>query len=195
MCHLVESIRIHNGRTYLLRYHQARMNRSLRHIFGLKSYPDLKDIIQIPKEFQTGLVKCRVIYDTEIRKVTFEYYVRPEIQSFKLIKDDDISYDYKYLEREKLAHWKAACMPGQDFIIVKHGFLTDGYYYNVALEKSGKFFTPEKPLLNGVMRQYLLNRKILKTAHITPEEILQFDKIHLINAMNPLNSIIFTPDK
>jgi 4-amino-4-deoxychorismate lyase len=192
MSHLIESIRIHHGVPYLLRYHQLRMNRSIRDLFGTKSYPSLNKSMVIPSELNSGLVKCRVTYGREIEHISFENYERPKLKSIKIIEDNEIAYKHKYSNRERLNHWKGTCETGQDFIIVKNGLLTDGFYYNIVLERQAQMFTPSKPLLKGVMRQYLLEKKLIKRMDISVNELYEFEKLHLINAMNPLNHLTFT---
>jgi 4-amino-4-deoxychorismate lyase len=166
----------------------------MKRLFSVPAYPVLKDLINVPSEYKTGLVKCRVIYSEGIESIAYENYTKPSIESIKLIEDNGISYDHKFLIRDRLSQWKATCKPKEDFIIVKNGLLTDGFYYNVVVEMNGMLYTPEKPLLKGVMRQYLIDRKIIVSKNLTVDDLKASKKIHLINALNPLKQLIFTTD-
>ena len=65
------------------------------------------------------------------------------------------------------------------------------------LGKNG-LYTPRQPLLKGVMRHYLLNKRTLQEIDLSPEDIapanrLGITKVSLINAMLPLESAPVIP--
>ena len=70
-----------------------------------------------------------------------------------------------------------------DILIVKNGLITDTSYSNIILYNGKEWFTPKSFILNGVKRQYLLNTGKVKEIKITLENLKNFEKISLINAM------------
>ena len=54
----------------------------------------------------------------------------------------------------------------------------------ISLFFNGKhWITPEKPLLQGTQRAFLLEKEIIKTANIRVEDLVNFENARLINAM------------
>ena len=67
MCPFIESIRIENGVIYNLPYHNERLNRT-RNVFWKDCAPiNLIDYIRMPHE--KGIVKCRIVYEKEIKEI------------------------------------------------------------------------------------------------------------------------------
>lgn len=189
MVQLVESIKILNGRCYNLSLHEARANRSRKELFHLDTPIHLKYFIDIPEAFQHGLVKCRIVYDTNVRQVTYHEYAVRNIHALKLIFSDHINYHHKFVERSELDHLFSQKGDCDEIIIVKHGWVTDAYYYNLVFEKNGRFYTPLHPLLPGVQRQKLLNIGHISAIAIHHDNIQEYDQVHLINALTTLHQI------
>ena len=61
--------------------------------------------------------------------------------------------------------------------------MTDASYSNIILFDGKNWITPETYLLNGVKRQFLLHQKVIKEAKVTIDNLHNFSKIALINAM------------
>ena len=124
---LIESLRVENGKLCDIKYHNYRINRSRHELFrnsstspscsspGRMSWKILKnmvrniqreirleDEINIPEEFRTGRVKCRVIYGPDIEKIEFAKYKIRNITSLKLVYTDDIDYSYKFTDRSSI---------------------------------------------------------------------------------------------
>ena len=70
-----------------------------------------------------------------------------------------------------------------DILIVKNGLITDTSYSNIILYDGKEWVTPESFLLNGVKRQHLLNKCIIKEMKVRTVDLKNFKKISLINAM------------
>ena len=143
----------------------------------------MEESIKIPKGHEKGLYKCRVEYDTLIRKIDFFPYIMKRIESLKVIHDDDIDYHLKYEDRlplyllfDKKAH-------ADDVLIVKNNRLTDTYYCNTAFLEKGIWYTPEHPLLKGTQREFLISKKTIIPADLTYKDIARFEKIRLFNSM------------
>lgn len=189
---LVETIRIENGKIRLIDLHNERANRSRKILFGETKKLDLrKHLLNVPK-LDSELVKCRILYGTEVQSVEFSVYKRRDIKKVQFIDGGDISYKFKYALRPELDALFGQRENGIDEICIidKRGFITDAYYYNYVFEKDGQYFTPDTNLLDGIMRTYLLQRKKLTVIPIHIKDIQKFENIHLINALNPLGQIV-----
>ena len=195
MVRLIESIRILNGRISHLNLHEDRCNESRAKLWNLTNPINLRKKLTIPKNYQDGLVKCRLVYSQEIEEISFQAYQIRTINKIKIIRSDTISYPFKFEERKELDTLFVAKDDSDEIMIVKNNLVTDAYYYNYVFQKGKQYFTPNQPLLEGVMRSSLiLNNKIIKK-DIFVSEIQEFDAIHLINAMTPLGKIVVKPNQ
>jgi len=100
-----------------------------------------------------------------------------------LVHDNDIAYEYKWVDRPELDRLFSHKGEASEIIIIKDGKVTDGFYYNLVFEKEGKLFTSDTPLLQGTQRASLIQKGKITETTISEEDIFDFDKIHLINAM------------
>lgn len=188
MSQLVESIWIHKGRLINLPYHQARYNRTFRHLFGTNARIDLRSII-IADTLKDDDIKCRIIYDEKNIEVEYMPYIRKNLDTARLVFDNTIEYDYKYLHRPALDSLFGLRNDCDEIIIVKEGYITDAYYYNIIIQKNNQYYTPAKPLLEGIMRQYYLDKGSIIPLDITVDELLNASNIYLINALNPIKYV------
>ena len=186
-----ETIRIEDGKIFHIDYHNRRCNQTRKELFGAGDEIDLLSFISPPA---TGLYRCKVIYDRQVRSVELFPYTPRKIASLKLVRSD-IDYPYKFTDRSAIDEAFAKKGEADDIIIVKEGLLTDTSIANIALFYKGQWLTPANPLLPGTTRARLLERKILHTAHIEAADIAKFSRIALLNAMigffEPKNCIIF----
>jgi 4-amino-4-deoxychorismate lyase len=182
---LLESLKIENGVILNLEYHNARMHRSRQDILGLDIFQDVKDlpeIQKIPRSKKT--IKVRILYNEDIFKVEWEFYTRREINSLKLIVDNEINYSYKFADRSRLSELFNKRDIYDDIVIVKDGMLTDSSYSNLAFFDGTRWCTPSTPLLNGTKRQQLIDENKLFESDIRVRDINLFQKCSLINALN-----------
>lgn len=185
---LVESIKADNGILLNLSYHNERLIRSLQDLFGRKTDLDLGKIISIPAFAEQGIFKCRVEYDEEIRKVEFLPYSRKPVNSLKLVEDNDIDYQYKYVDRTLINALMAKRGDNDDILIIKNGLVTDTSYANIVFKDSkGMWFTPASCLLAGTKRAVLLRTGVIKEAVITVSDIKKYSEARIINAMIDIN--------
>jgi 4-amino-4-deoxychorismate lyase len=61
--------------------------------------------------------------------------------------------------------------------------ITDASYANLVFFDGATWITPTSYLLNGTMRQILINQQKIKPAQITLSDITNFEKVKLINSM------------
>jgi 4-amino-4-deoxychorismate lyase len=187
---LVESIKIFNGKVYNIAGHEKRANLARFELFGRIDPLNIGKNINIPAEFSTGLVKCRVIYDDLIQDIQYQHYTPRNIKTLKIIDGRDTQYSYKYLKRDVLDALYNKRNGCDEIIIVNHGLVTDAYYYNIVFCTKNSFFTPCKPLLNGVQRQKLITSGRIEERDIYLPDVCSFESIHLINALTPLGKIV-----
>lgn len=183
MCLLLETIKIENRRFARLEYHQARIERSLAELGITPSAIDLHRELTIPEGLSDGFNKCRVIYGRIIKKVEFLPYVPREINTLKVIHDDQIDYHLKFALRDhfvRLLSFREDC---DDILIVKNGLITDTSYSNILFYDGYHWITPYKPLLEGTQRQYLLDSGFIIAKKIEMDDLAKFQKFMLINAM------------
>ena len=190
MSHLVESIKVENRELKNLSYHNARMNQSRREFFGDFRKVDLGEIIKIPQSISEGVYKCRVVYSkSTIEKVEFLPYTRKVINMVRMVYDDFIDYSYKYNDREplnKLYEKRGHC---EDIIIVKLGYITDGFSSNLAFFDGHRWDTPSTPLLKGTKRQYLIDNGLLNVKPIKVDDVKNYQIVSFINAMIDLDEL------
>ncbi|HMO18378.1 MAG TPA: aminotransferase class IV [Oligoflexia bacterium] len=187
---LFESIRVFDGHLERLDYHEARMNDARSYLFADFREIRLLDIISIPDKYTSGLNKCRIIYNRDIKLVEFEKYNKKQITTLGFVDGGDIEYPFKFLNRAALDNLLDIRPYGSDDIIItKNGLVTDSSYSNLAFYKEGQWYTPRLPLLFGTKRAFLLNSGILIERDIYVKDILQFEKVSLINALLNLGDI------
>lgn len=188
MSQFIESISCLNGELQLLELHQARVNRTFFTNYGLLARPfKLSKVIRdIPSK---GRFKCRVSYDQDNFEITFDQYQVPRIESLQIVECFDIDYRFKYADRLALQDLFAQRMESDDVIIVKNGVVTDSYFANLAFFDGEEWWTPSEPLLEGVKRQRLIDQRLLHVKQITVDELFEFEKCSLINAMLDLGEV------
>lgn len=182
MSQFIESIRIENGQIDLLDYHNERFNKTRKLFFCVEDDWDLKSYIQIPETYQKGLVKCRIVYDLEIREVEFSFYEIKNISQLKLVAAE-LEYPYKSTDRTQLEQLRMQASPAQEVLIVNKGKISDTSFSNIIFQKYSLWFTPDSPLLPGVRREFLLNEGYIEEMSIGPDDLPNFDAFMLINAM------------
>ena len=183
---LLETIKYQNGDFGNLSFHQQRMNNATREVFAIEPEIVLQNVLERitkPKNLVSEVYKCRIIYSASIEKIEFIPYSFPKIKSLKLVEDNTIFYAHKYLDRSNLEKLFAQRQECDDILIVKNGLITDTSFCNILFFNGKKWLTPEKPLLKGTQRQFLLDNEIVETANIVPSDLHNFKKARLVNAM------------
>ena len=188
MCQFIETIRIENGVIHNLEYHNQRFNSTRRHFFPHAIDLDLGTSIKVPSE--GGRIKCRILYNEEIREITYTPYTLRHIHSLQMIHCNSLNYRYKSSSRNELNALFAQRNSCDDVLIVKNGMLTDTSIANIAVSNGSQWFTPAKPLLEGTQRAFLINKGIVIPKDIIVEEVFCYKKIVLFNALIPFGELI-----
>ncbi len=184
---LVESIRLKDGQFHNLGYHQARMVRSLKELFGYAGKLSLEAVLDGENIPQAGVYKCRICYEVHanrlVHAVEFLPYPYPRLRSLKVVTDDEIEYRHKFTNRNRfdfLWRQKGAC---DDVLIIRQGAVTDCSFANIAFRRGETWFTPADPLLHGTMRRKLLDHERVVEADIRVEDLGSFETWKPVNAM------------
>ena len=152
-------------------------------LFQLKNAINLSTEIAKHQHPKSGLFKCRIVYEKQIESIEFVPYEPREIESLKVVYDNTIEYSYKYEDRtsiDALFEQRQFC---DDVLIIKNGFVTDSSFCNIIFFDGFKWVTPKTPLLNGTMRQFLLDVAEIKEQPVSVQDIPSFKSFRLINAM------------
>lgn len=189
MCLLFETIKIKNGIIFHTELHQARMERSMATLFKSESKINLREVLSNHKTPTDNWVKCKLIYDTQVREISFQPYIPRKIKSLKIVENNEINYSLKYNDRETINKLFNLRESNDDIIIVKNGFITDSSYSNLIFWDGHNWFTPSTPLLKGVQRQYLLSQCKIIERDIKVSDLKKFKKVGLINAMMDFNDM------
>ena len=170
-----ETIKCEDFEIFNLEYHNKRVANTI----GLNL--NLQEYIYPPSE---ELLRCKITYNNfEILNVEYFPYIKREINSFKLVFDDNIDYSKKYLNRERLDELFAKKDDCDDIIIVKNGIITDTTIANIAIFYEDVWITSKNCLLKGITRNRLLEDKFLVEKNISLEMLQKASKIALMNAM------------
>ena len=175
----LETIKAKDGEIFNLSYHQKRYE-SVLSSMGCKKFQNLSEHLSPPKE---GLYKCRLVYTTKRVEVQYVKYVKRQIKSLKLVYDNEIDYSLKSTNRDKIDDLFQKRENCDDILIVKNSLLTDTSVANVALLKNGVWHTPKQPLLKGTARERFLEEGKIVESNIKVDELCDYDKIALLNAM------------
>ncbi|MDD2488877.1 MAG: aminotransferase class IV [Bacteroidales bacterium] len=180
----IESLKVVGGEFMNIELHQQRIDISSK-IFSINKKIVLKDI-NIPKSNNDLVQKCRILYSNDDLIISFSEYKQRKIESLKLVFDDSIDYSFKFEDRQQLNQLYDKREDCSDIIIVKNGHLTDTSFSNIILFDGENYFTPNSFLLNGTMRQKLLSDKRIIEKEIKYDELSNYNRIILINALNSI---------
>ncbi len=194
---LLETIRIEDRGVRNADFHNRRMNRARKELFGIASDLDVRNIISIPAGMGMGVFKCRILYDDSIRDVRILPHLPRVVDSLKLVYDDRIDYSYKYADRRRLEDLLSRKGDCDDILIVKNACISDTSFSNIVFQTGeGTWITPDTPLLNGTMRQFLLEEGRITERRTGVEDLGRFRQARLVNCMMDLDSgpVIGIPD-
>ncbi|WP_353723094.1 aminotransferase class IV [Dyadobacter sp. 676] len=164
-------------------YHNARLNKTRRELWGYDDIWDLNALLEIPDWVDESMHKCRVAYNKGIDNIRWEPYYRRTIGKIQRVYHDEIDYRYKYDNRDTLNALYAQRGDADEILIIKKGLVTDSNFCNVAFFDGNYWLTPASPLLPGTQRAFLLDEGIIRPAEIRESDIPAFSRIRLFNAM------------
>lgn len=159
------------------------MEESAGKILGVRPAFSLHDLAAHAKVPPAGLFKCRVLYAAAGYQVQFVPYQVQAIKSLLCLEANDLDYAYKYADRTSLDNLYARRGGSDEVLIIRHGHVKDTTSGNVCFLQNGRWYTPESPLLRGVMRQVLLDRGQIFTRNIAATELGEYSHCKVISAM------------
>lgn len=186
MSRFIESIKVQDGRIFLLDYHQRRVNATFSEYLKEKKL-SLSEVIRQVEISKKGLFKLRIEYDLDGSfEVDAQSYRPVCIDSFSLIELPCVDYHLKFSDRTIFQNLKKN--PTSEVIITQHGLVTDTTFSNLIFFDGHRWVTPDTFLLNGVQRQYLVDTKKVEETSIHMSDLPRFHSFKLINAMNDFES-------
>lgn len=189
----LETIKIEDGKPFNLELHQERVLKTAFDHYATQPALTI-DLSVIPQELKRGKLKCRVLYREDIISVEFHPYQPKKINSLQLVEDNEINYAYKYADRRCLNRLLEQKGEADDIIIVKKGKITDMSYGNLVFESwQGELITPKVCLLEGTKRKMLLKNGLISVKDISVNDLSQYKKVFLINAMLDLEDNVSIP--
>jgi 4-amino-4-deoxychorismate lyase len=183
MLQFIETICFENGDFNNLPLHEERMNRTRNHFFGILEPLFLKPFLEIPIQMAIHKVKCRVTYAEKIENIEYELYNKRFIKSLKCVINETLEYSYKFANRNALTALHQMRQQCDEILIVRNGLITDTTFSNIVFQKEGIWYTPTTPLLPGIRRADYLNKRLIQTTTIRPDELHLYQEARLINAM------------
>jgi hypothetical protein len=179
-----ETIAIIDGIPQNLAFHQARMDNTIEKLFQKTSVFNLEEIIQVPTEYQNGLIKCRIDYNQQDFNIIFSAYQRREIRNYQCVYLDNLDYTLKYTNR---TIFEDINMIKDEAVIIHDKKVTDCRIGNLIFFKDGIWYGSKNYLLKGTQLSRLLSENRVQLKEINADEIHQYEKVMMINAMNPFD--------
>ena len=185
---LFESIKVVDNEIFHFDEHYLRMQNSSKALWLHQiHFPKLEK--EIHRRTESGLQKCKIIYNENEYRIEIQPYRKRQINSIHLVENNNIDYDHKFTDRNQLLQLSADIECADEIILVQNKNLTDTTYSNIALWNGVEWHTPKKPLFKGIKRKILLEQNLIKEKKISINDIDQYSKISLINAMLDLCEI------
>ncbi len=186
---LLESICILDGSIQLLEYHQKRVNRSLADDYALPLHRALAEV-NIPMR---GKHKLRLLYSRqgEVKLIETIPYEMRHINRLVLRDASHIDYSSKWADRTALDALMDGVAAKDDVLLLRGSHVCEARYANIAFGEPGNWVTPKDVFLEGVMRQYLLDRGELALGDIDLACMTDYPFLCLFNALIPINEQVF----
>ncbi|MCL7724823.1 aminotransferase class IV family protein [Actinobacillus pleuropneumoniae] len=182
---LFETIAIIDGESQNLAYHQQRLESTMNQYFHTQPQQQLADMICVPDEFQQGRVRCRIDYNVSEFQQRFFFYTPRKINSFQCVYAEDLDYRFKYSDRKRLDSLKT--LQADEVIIINNGKVSDCTIGNLLFNRKGQWFSSQDYLLKGTQLTKLVETGVVDLVQITAQDLLQYEQIMMVNALNPFD--------
>ncbi|MDG6882452.1 Branched-chain amino acid aminotransferase/4-amino-4-deoxychorismate lyase [Phocoenobacter uteri] len=182
---LFETLAIIDGKIQNIEFHQQRLDYAMKNYFHSNQAVTFLSKFAIPTQFQQGLVRCRLDYNASDFEVNFYPYNSKKIQTFQCIYTQDLDYQFKYADRQKLDNLKNSNC--DEIIIINNGFISDCTIGNLLFLKENQWYCSNHYLLKGTQLSSLISQQKVQLIEIKCEDIFGFEKIMMINALNPFD--------
>ncbi|WP_150539128.1 aminotransferase class IV family protein [Actinobacillus vicugnae] len=182
---LFETISVIDGKAQNLAYHQQRFEQAMQTYFHSQAQWQLADVIQVPTDFQQGLVRCRIDYNASEFQLQFFHYTPRTINRFKCVYTENLDYRFKYSDRKRLDSLKN--LQSDEVIIINNGKVSDCTIGNLLFAKQWQWFSSQDYLLKGTQLTKLIEIGLVQLVEITPQDLASYDQIMMVNALNPFD--------
>lgn len=201
MSRFIETIKVSDGQYELPDMHLQRIQDTCMQYYGRSRKTD--DILAVLKTVynKNETYKLTIRYDLNSFTTEAIPYRKRLINHLVLIESNEIDYSLKYADRSQLEKCKNKAGTNNECIIVKHGRITDTSFSNLIFWNGDEWHTPIYPLLPGIRRKHLLEKRLIVAKDIPVSNLADYTKVSLINSMlEPgeseldINRIIFLSD-
>ncbi|UKH33017.1 aminotransferase class IV family protein [Actinobacillus pleuropneumoniae] len=182
---LFETIAIIDGEPQNLAYHQQRFESAMKQYFNAQPKWQLAEVICVPDEFQQGSVRCRIDYNASEFQQQFFFYSQRKINVFQCVYTENLDYRFKYSDRKRLDSLKT--LQAGEVIIINNGKVSDCTIGNLLFLKQGLWFSSQDYLLKGTQLTKLVETGVVDLVQITVQDLLQYEQIMMVNALNPFD--------
>ncbi|MFA9487753.1 MULTISPECIES: aminotransferase class IV family protein [unclassified Mannheimia] len=182
---LFETISVIGGKVKNLPYHQQRFEQAVREYFGCEPTFTLAQILVVPEPYQQGKVRCRVDYNATECEIKFFPYSPKQVERFRCVEVENWDYHLKFSDRKRFDLLNI--LQNEEVIIINNGNFSDCSIGNLLFLKGGVWYSPQDYLLKGTQLTQLLDQGKVHLTKITQADLGQYEKIMLINALNPFD--------
>ena len=130
------------------------------------------------------MIKCRIDYNQQDFNIIFSAYQRREIKNYQCIYLDKLNYTFKYTNRTIFENLN---IEKDEAIIIQSGKITDCRIGNLLFLKNNIWYSSKDYLLKGTQLSNLLSKNRIELAEIRVDDLHQYEKVMMINAMNPFD--------
>lgn len=189
---LIETVKVECGKPFWWAEHLNRLKNSAKH-FGFKFNPELETL----KPTQDGMLRILLSkdgnYSLEYKKLVRSEVCKVEISPQKVDSRKAFLY-HKTTYRPYYEESFKKIVDGKiydELFFNEKGELSEGARSNVLLKLDGKLYTPPVKcgLLNGVLRQNLLDRGICTEKILYKEDLLHAENIYCINSVRGIRRV------
>lgn len=183
MLQLIETICYDDGVFQRIDLHEQRLNYTRKALFGSTDWISLESHLSVPAELSDKKVKCRISYSSQITAIEYHSYTPKRIRNLKLVFDDQISYQFKFKDRDSIERLSDRKGNFDEILIIKNNLVTDTSFSNIIFLKNGIWYTPNRPLLEGTRRKDYIKHNLIVPIQISLTDIYLYEEAKMINAM------------
>ncbi|QGM80195.1 aminotransferase class IV family protein [Otariodibacter oris] len=183
---LFETLSIIDGKFQNLSFHQERMDNAFNAYLNEKPGINLSDIV-IPNEYQQGQFRCRIDYNAYQYEMQIYPYTPRKIQQFQCVYVENFDYSFKFTDRKRLDSLKNLQKTNQEILIINNDKVSDCTIGNLLFLKNGRWYSPTDYLLKGTQLAYLLEQSVVELVSINTKDLLEYEAVMMINALNPFD--------
>lgn len=189
---LIETVKVEKGKMFLGDRHLERLKNAAA-ILGFKYNEELSAIIPQQDGILRILLHKDGSYNLEYKKFEKSVVNKVTISPIKINSKNPLVY-YKTTYRPFFSEAYRKIALGEvydELFFNEKGELTEGARTNILIEKNGKFYTPTLScgLLNGVLRENLLESKVCEERILKLDDLKNADSVYCINSVRGIKKV------